>query len=70
MPRPTHKPEYQRKTDAQKQELRARHATEDVSRKQREAQCLQLRIQGWSFERMRRANTCVCSSKMSVNTSM
>ena len=49
---PSSKRPRQRTPEAQKQEIRARAATEDVSRKEREAQCLQLRIQGWSFERI------------------
>ena len=49
-PRSAH--HYQRATESQKTEIRARAASEDVSRKQREAQCLQLRIQGWSFARI------------------
>lgn len=43
---------YQRQTDSQKTDTRARLAERDLNAKQREAQVLRLRVQGWSFARI------------------
>lgn len=43
---------YERLSDSQKTDTRARLAERDVSARQREAQVLRLRVQGWSFARI------------------
>jgi len=40
---------YERLSDSQKSDTRARLAERDVSARQREAQVMRLRVQGWSF---------------------